>query len=174
MRRPSHSEKTRERRGAVLLLVALSLVGLMGIAVFALDVGILQREKRIAQMAADAAAQAGAIEIYRSRTESTTVTARGEAARNGFTNGTGGKAVTITYPNATGSHTGANFVGVVIKDTVRTVFGVILGRTKMVVTARAVGGVTGTTQACVVTLDPDDKDALSVQSGAIVNASSCK
>jgi len=174
MRPAAQSAKRGDQRGVVLLLVALSLVGFMGIAALALDVGMMQREKRIAQMAADAAAQAGAIEIYRSRTESTSVTARGEAARNGFTNGSGGKAVTITYPNTTGTHTRASYVGVVINDTLSTVFARIWGRAKVVVTARAVGGVTGTTQACIATLDPDDIDALAVQSGAIVNAPSCK
>jgi Flp pilus assembly protein TadG len=166
--------KSRHRRGAILLLVALSMVALMSVLVLALDGGIVQREKRIAQMAADAAAQAGALEIYRTRSDLAVASATGEATRNGFVHGAGGKEVIVTWPSTTGAYTGNNFVSVLIKDTVRTVFGSLLGRPKVVVNARATGGVTGTTSACVQTLDPDDKDALEVQSGAYVNATGCK
>jgi hypothetical protein len=163
----------RERRGAILLLIAVSMVALMSLLVLAADGGLLQRQRRIAQMAADAASQAGAIEIFRTRPESTIVTARGEATRNGFTTGVGGINVVVTYPNTIGTHTGPNFVHVLVQDTVRTFFGSIIGRSKIVVNARSVGGVTGTTQSCIVSLDPDDPHALIVESGGHVSTQNC-
>src|SRR5258706_14192613 len=90
-------QTVEKRRGAMLPLVALTMLGLMFLLTLAVDGSVLQRQKRVAQMAADAAAQAGAIEILRNRSESTIATARSEATRNGFTAGTGGMAVTEGY-----------------------------------------------------------------------------
>jgi hypothetical protein len=160
------------RRGAILLFIAVSLVALMSLLVMAVDAGNIQRQKRIAQNAADAGAQAGAIEIYRERTDSIIASARSEASRNGFTHGVGGRTVTVTWPN-TGTFAGNFFVRVNVQDTVRTLFGGIIGRSLVVVNARAVGGVTGTTQACIVALDPDDSHSLIVESGGHVNAAGC-
>jgi hypothetical protein len=167
------TKKRRERRGAILLLIAVSMIALMSLLVLAADGGLIQRERRIAQMAADAAAQGGAIEIFRNRPESTIVTARGEATRNRFTTGVRGVNVVVTYPNTIGTKTGPNFVHVLIQDTVRTFFGSLIGRSKVVVNARSVGGVTGTTQSCIVSLDPDDSHALIVESGGHVSTQNC-
>jgi hypothetical protein len=149
------------------------MVGLMGVMIMAIDGGLLQRQRRIAQLAADAAAKAGALEIYNSRPESVTASARSEAARNGFTNGVGGRVVTITYPSTDATWSGANFVQVAVRDTVRSVFAGFIGRARVAVNARAVGGVTGTTQSCITTLDLNMSHALIVESGGHVNAVGC-
>ncbi len=52
-----------DQRGAVLVLVSLSLVALMGFAAFCLDVGVLYKARREMVTAADAAALAGAKEL---------------------------------------------------------------------------------------------------------------
>ncbi|HUQ98199.1 MAG TPA: pilus assembly protein TadG-related protein [Gemmatimonadaceae bacterium] len=157
------------------MLVSICMVAVLGVLVIALDGGIIQREKRKAQAAADAAAQAGAIEIFRTRPDLAKSSAISEAARNGFTNGVGLDSIGVWYPNtAIGTHTGTSFVGVLIQDTVSTVFGRFLGFRKVVVTARAVGGVTGTAQNCVTILDPTGRDALKITSGATVMMQGCK
>src|SRR6266567_3446367 len=145
--------RNSNRRGAVLLLIAISMIALMGIMVMALDGGLLQRQRRIAQLAADAAAKAAAIEIYRDRTDSVVASAVSEATRNGFTNGVGGRVVIVTYPSTEPGFSGNQYVQVQVRDTVRTIFASILGRPRVPVNARSVGGVTGTTQSCVTALD---------------------
>src|SRR5438093_8739140 len=56
----------RTRRGTVLVLVTLSLIGVLGIVALVLDGGLLQDNRRRAQAAADAAALAGAVELFKS------------------------------------------------------------------------------------------------------------
>ena len=167
-----HNRPT-DRRGAILLLVAVTMVALMGLLVMALDGGLLQRQKRIAQLAADAAAKAGSIEILRSRTDSVIASARSEATRNGFTHGVGGRVVLVTYPSTDATFSGPNFVQVTVTDTVRTIFGSIIGRASVPVNARAVAGVTGTTQSCITSLESTRRDAFEVDAGAEVNAVGC-
>ena len=165
--------KNSNRRGAVLLLIAISMIALMGIMVMALDGGLLQRQRRIAQLAADAAAKAAAIEIYRDRTDSVVASAVSEATRNGFTNGVGGRVVIVTYPSTEPGFSGNQYVQVQVRDTVRTIFASILGRPRVPVNARSVGGVTGTTQSCITALDADDRNALIVQSQGHLNVDGC-
>ena len=50
-------------RGAVLVQVAIALVGLMALSAFVIDYGVLWASRRQAQNAADAAAMAGAISM---------------------------------------------------------------------------------------------------------------
>src|SRR5262249_26572927 len=57
-----HADK--RRRGIVAVLVAVSLIGLVGIVAIALDGGVLQDNKRRVQSAADAAALAAATVLY--------------------------------------------------------------------------------------------------------------
>lgn len=157
----------------MLLLVAISMTALMALAALAVDGGLMQRQKRLTEIAADAAAHAAAIEIYRGRTDSVIATARSEATRNGYTDGVGGIVVTVTYPATTGSYTGSNFVNVVVQDTLRTLLSGVMGRRSVVINARSTGGVTGTTQSCISTLDGTIRDALEVDAGAVVNATGC-
>src|SRR5438067_4041998 len=56
----------RTRRGTVLVLVTLSLIGVLGIVALVLDGGLLQDNRRKVQAAADAAALAGAVELFKS------------------------------------------------------------------------------------------------------------
>jgi hypothetical protein len=149
------------------------MVGLMGVMIMAIDGGLLQRQRRIAQLAADAAAKAGAIEIYRERTGYIVSSARNEASRNGFTNGVGGRVVTVTWPSTDATYAGSNFVQVLVRDTVRSIFAGFIGRARVPVTARAIGGVTGTTQSCITALSTTLSHALIVESGGHVAAVNC-
>src|SRR5436190_22144068 len=60
------SSVARKRRATVLVLVTLSLIGVLGIVALVLDRGLLQDNRRRAQAAADAAALAGAVELFKS------------------------------------------------------------------------------------------------------------
>jgi hypothetical protein len=53
------------------------------------------------------------------------------------------------------------------------VFAGFIGRARVAVNARAIGGVTGTTQSCITSLSPTLPHALIVESGGHVNATGC-
>jgi Flp pilus assembly protein TadG len=85
-------------RGASLLLVVVLLFGLLGVVGLALDGGNLYVTKQRAQAAADAAAQAGVMDLYRgngSGAASTSATAY--AGKNGFSS----SQVTVAFPDCT-------------------------------------------------------------------------
>ena len=64
MFRSCSSANRSQRRGAVAVWVAVSLVVLLGVAAISLDGGVLLAERRHAQSTADAAALAAASDMY--------------------------------------------------------------------------------------------------------------
>jgi hypothetical protein len=77
----------RGRRGLVAVLVAVCLTALLGVVAVAIDGGILMEERRHAQAAADAAALAGAADLFkRYRTGNGQDTAQGNAKTSALTN----------------------------------------------------------------------------------------
>src|SRR5690349_11099147 len=89
---PRNSEERpiqRERRGAMVVRLAVVLVVLLGFLALTLDVGSGNRQRRIAQTAADAGAVAGAVELFRMQGiggahDSAVAAATREVVRNGF------------------------------------------------------------------------------------------
>jgi len=94
----------RSLSGQVMLLVAISLVVLLGLAGLATDAGILWTEKRQMQSAVDAAAVAGVLAVDRS--SDVTAAAKMDAGVNGFTDGTSGVVLTVNNPPVSGSYAG--------------------------------------------------------------------
>jgi len=148
----------------------------MAVVSLAVDGGSLQRHRRLAQNAADAAAQGGAMEIIRNSTDTVTVfsAARAEATRNGFTTGAGGVNVIVTTPASPDYYTGASYVKVVVEDTVRTIFaGGAFGRSRVLVRARAWGGIIPPSLDCLVALHPTANQSLRIDAAADVEAPGC-
>src|ERR1044071_8814432 len=81
------------RRGVIVVLVALLLVGLLGMTAIAVDGGMLQHNKRAVQAAADAAALAGATELFKNYPAI--------AASYGTVTDPGGKAAAAAFASAT-------------------------------------------------------------------------
>jgi hypothetical protein len=161
----------------MLPLIAVTLIGILGLMALAIDGGSLQRHRRLAQNAADAAAQAGASEIFRTYTDTSIVfpAARLEATRNGYTRGTAGANVIVTTPTSPDTYTGSQYVKVVIEDTVGNTFAGIIGRSKVVVKARAWGGIISPSSVCVAVLEPSAADALLMETGADMSGTgNCK
>lgn len=127
-----------------MLLAAVVLPLLLAFAALALDAGYLFDYKQRMGAATDAAAVAGAFEVRRDAgiTQANLETyARDDAARNGFTHGTGGVTVTVSHPPVTGLHIGDNnYVEVVISKPTATFFAKIFGQSAVNVSARAVAG----------------------------------
>ena len=164
---------TRGRRdGAMLLLVAVSTIGALALLSLALDGGMLQRERRLIQSAADAGALAGAVEMYRARPESVTAAVRSETSRNGYTNGVNSVSVVGTTPTTDGIYVGSSFVKVDVTRTVSTLFAAIINRATATVHAQAVAGLEPDTETCVVLTDTTGV-SLSLQSAAQDTAASC-
>lgn len=180
MKKPSlHREKRRNdarlrnRQGAILALVAVSIIAIMGILVLGIDGGTLQRQRRMAQTAADAGALAGAVEKFRSRPESVTATAFNESARNGFVNGTNGVVVTVTdsVPGS-GNFTGPNYVKVVVRQSVPMLFAGIFGSGSVSASATGTAGLENATN-CLVVLEPTNPNALGFSAQSSLDASGC-
>jgi len=91
------SNNRLKERGAVSLVAAVSMVGLLGFTGMAVDAGYLQWTQVRIQDATDAAAQAALIELENGNSD-WVAAGRNAAAMNGFTNGSGGVTVTINNP----------------------------------------------------------------------------
>src|SRR5689334_5741565 len=116
------------RRGAMLVFIAVTLVGCLSLVALAIDGGALQRQRRLTQKAADAAATAAAIEIFRNRIDSVQASALSGAKRNGFDNGVNGVIVAVTYPTTSGFFVGGNYVKVEVTRRMATNFSAFIGQ----------------------------------------------
>lgn len=150
--------------GQVVVLLSLVMSTLLLAVGLAIDSGALFVVRRTAQSAADAAAWAGAVELYRgSGAASARDAAVAEAGLNGFA---AGPTVTITVssPPLGGAFAGnASFVEVVIVEEVATSFlpGAANGRTR--VSARAVAGTSPVASGhAILALSPDEQQAFKV------------
>ncbi len=158
-----------DESGQILVFTLLSMTMLFGFMALAIDVGILFRAKRNVQIAADAAAIAGALESRYNGT--TNVASVADAAA--LANGVASTYVTVNQTPADGYHTGSSFVEVDISQPTPTFFmGIINGGHSLNVGARAVAGSVPAT-ACMYVLDPSDPDTLHLKGSDDLEASSC-
>lgn len=154
----------RDDRGQTMVITALALTSLMGMAGFSVDVGIMFRAKRMLQTAADAGAIAGASEYSYS---DVTTAVDNATAQNGMTNSSNGVTVTVHNPPTSGPNTGSSSaVEVIVSQAVPTFFMNVFGKSKMTVSARAVG-VLGGASGCIYTLDTSGIDVGMTGSGAL-------
>jgi hypothetical protein len=166
----------KNESGNVLAIVALCLPVLFGFMGLAVDVGLLFRAKRNLQIAADAAAVAGALDyLYNASATSATTAATASAAANGIVAATGGPTITVNAPPASGPNAGvAGFVEVIITDPSPTFFlGMISHSSSVGVATRAVAGSPGPSADCVYVLDPTASDAMDLQGSFDVSANHC-
>ena len=154
-----------DEQGQTTVITALCMVVLLGFVAFAVDVGLLFRERRNLQIVADAAATAGALDYYKNGVGATSSVGYAQAAaENAITrNGLSGTTFTtscpitptgsapqacVSVPPSSGVHTGAGFVEVQIVQHKSTTFMSLSGLSNTNVLARAVAGIT-TGQACI-------------------------
>jgi Flp pilus assembly protein TadG len=168
-------KRMRDESGQTLILVGgLGLTVILGFVGFATDVGVLLHDKRNLQIAADAAAIAGAKEI-RINTGQVTAAAYAASTQNGYTDGVGGVSVTPSYPAADGPHAGdPAYAEAIVTQTQRTFFTRLFGFSSMLVKARAVAFNGATTDtACLTALNPTAGDTIHLQGSFTVNAPGC-
>jgi Flp pilus assembly protein TadG len=94
----SHRNRRSRRRGAAIIYVALGLIAFVGAASLSVDMGNLYSRRASAQLAADAAALAGAYEMANFRDSNANNAAIAMARRNGYDNTVTGVIVTVTNP----------------------------------------------------------------------------
>jgi hypothetical protein len=167
-----HSSSGR-RRGAVVVLVALSLTALVGVLAIAFDGGNLQTEKKHAQATADAAAMAAASILYENYPtyagKDTPGTAQqaalDEASANGYTNDGTTSVVTVNIPPQSGPYQNLDgYVEVLVTYNQGRSFSQIFGSGAIPVRARAVArGAWVAPHAGVIVLDYSGKGTLNDQ-----------
>lgn len=161
-----------DESGQSLVIAALCMTCLFGFVALAADVGMMLREKRLVQTAADSGAVAGAAEL-----NYTDVTAAVQAAtaQNGFANGTNGATVTVNGPPTgptSGPHANnSNYVEVIVSQSQPTVFMRLFGRDAMTVSARAVATLSAS-PGCIYTLSTSGT-GISLSNNAQLNAPGC-
>jgi hypothetical protein len=172
----THTRTGRGHRpGHVVVVVAIALVAILAFVALALDGGLLMDKRRQVQCTCDAAALAGAGELYASwwvnggayqgldPNGSARAAAQAQAAANGYTDGANGCTVTVNIPPLSGPYTGqSGHVEVIISAPQQQFFSQVLGSTSVVYGARSVArGKRGSINDAIITLDPSGKGALS-------------
>jgi Flp pilus assembly protein TadG len=158
--------------GQIYVLVAMAMAVLIGMAGLVVDVGLLYVDRRQMQTAADAAAVAGANALQGSSSVSAGYqTAATDAAKNnGFTNGVGNVAVSVSElscPNASSEQC----VQANVSQPVPVYLLRALGYTTMNVAAKAIAGGVNS-PACIYALDPTAPKAF-LASGNATTTSAC-
>jgi Flp pilus assembly protein TadG len=152
------------RRGTVAVLVAISLTALIGFAAIALDGGLLQHNRRIAQSTADAAALAAAGDLFSNyptnlgldKGGTAKAKALAVAEANGYANDLVTTKVTVNIPPQSGPYANkAGYAEVIVEYYQTRYFSTLWGSDKVTVRARAVAraywGASGTG---ILILDP--------------------
>ncbi len=133
----------RDESGQSLILFALGLAVLLGMAAMTIDVGLAYVARRDMQNAADAAALAAADVILEGQSSVLAENAaRDLALQNGYDNAAADVTVTINIPPTSGPHSGdSDFVEVTIAHPIDTVLAPAVGVTSFDISARAVAGI---------------------------------
>ena len=171
---PGWKTRLRDESGSVLVIAALSMTALLGFVALATDVGLLFRTRRNVQIAADAAAIAGALDyLYNGSSSSAIAAAKAASSANGVTDGGSGAVVTINTPAGSGPNAGkAGFIEASVSRPKKTIFMGIFGIRTMTVKARAVAGTPTNGQACIWIMATSGM-ALDLQGNYDIEATGC-
>lgn len=159
-----HHRVAQRRRGAVVLVVALSLVALLGMAGLVVDGGNMMATRRNVQNAADSAALAGAVALMKEGSAaSATRDALMYARDNGLSNNGRDNTVSAHSPPVSGPYAGdPKCVQVLVQKTLPSYFIRLLIQRKPTVVAQAVATTTmgsGSVDG-LIALNPTKKSSL--------------
>ncbi|MEW4570932.1 pilus assembly protein TadG-related protein [Tautonia sp. JC769] len=152
------------RRGTVAVLVAFSMIVLLGILALVLDGGLLLIERRHAQAAADSAALAASLAFQDEGGDLSAArsAALSYAAANGFPEGDG-NTLTLNAPPASGRFAGDDsHLEVILTSRSPRYFSAIWGADALTVSARAVARGGPESSASLILLDPNRSGALAL------------
>jgi Flp pilus assembly protein TadG len=161
--------------GSILVLTALSMIVLLGIAALSVDISFMYDKRNRLQAAADAAAKSAAFELQRNSSISLSdlqTFANQQVSAHGF-DPAGTTSVVVHHPPTLGSFSGqSGYVEVIVSEPTSTFFGRILSRTSMTPSARAVAG-TSNNLACIITLAPPGSSPFSLAIGNSTSLNGC-
>jgi hypothetical protein len=130
--------KQNKPQGQALIIIALALVGLIGIVGLVVDGGNAFLDRRNAQNAADAAALAAALARIRGGQDMVTA-AFASAAQNGYNNDVVTNSVELFSPPRDGPHSdNVEYIQIIITSHVDTYFARVVGRSKITNVVQAV------------------------------------
>lgn len=162
---------SRDESGSVLILTAVMMTMLLGVAALALDGSHVYEERARLSAAADAAAIAAARHLRIATTATAESIALAEAARMQLTPGNG-TTITVNNPPLSGPYSGnAAYVEVIMSRVTGTFFAGMLGFGSLTPAARAVAG-TQLSLDCVVALDTSGQ-AINLQNNASLVLGNC-
>jgi Flp pilus assembly protein TadG len=153
--------------GQVVILMAISLVVLLGIAALSIDASHMYDRRNALAAAADAAAKSAAIEVRRNPSASLAdlqAFANQQVTAHGF-NPSGATTVVVNHPPATGPFAGnSGYVEAIVSEPTSTFFGGVTGIASMTPGARAVAGAANP-QNCLITMASPGSSPVSLQIG---------
>lgn len=167
---PSLQKHPRRRSGKVLIMLALMLTLLMGMAGLVIDSGLLHAAHRQVQNAADSAALAAAMELYGGKTVAQAKTAATTFVTN--YNGLTKATVTVNIPPSTGPNAGnVKYAEVYVSNSSNTHLMQLLGASSsQTVSARAVAGYENLAYGeGAIVLDPAASPGITITGGATLN-----
>jgi hypothetical protein len=169
------------RSGTVLVMFTVCLIAIMGLMALVIDGGLLRAEQIGAQAVSDAAALAGARQLYQNYSASNGQDTNGSAATaalaiaadNGYANDGVNSIVEVNIPPASGQYVGlAGYVEVLITSNQNRCFSNVWSSATVAVRARTVArGAWVPFNASIILLDTGDKGAVSVQGNGAFTSS---
>lgn len=159
-------------RGHVAILTAVAAPALVGSVGLGAEAGLWFYKQRVAQMSADVAAYAGAVEA-RNGSPITVIepVVVGEARRHGYNDALG--PIAVNWPPLSGSNINERSVEVVITQTYpRLLSGMFLDKDVMM-TVRAVGSFDAPGPACILALDPSASLSLEFSGSSSATLTNC-
>lgn len=162
--------------GAAFVYVGMVLAAMTGFAGLAIDTGYWYSTQRAAQSAADAAAVAGAYEVYWGGDEAAARTAaQAQAEQNGFDDAAAYVTVTVNSPPLNGPNTTADAVEVIVEAPTSGLFSALFHqKNPITITTRSVAAQVPGEAACITMLDPNGSDAISLNSNSSITANGCR
>lgn len=163
-----------DRKGGVIIYVALALPVLVGGMGLGAETGYRYHNQRLLQHAADVSAHTGAVRLYKGDAKAQIDTAATfVAVSSEFDNGVGSIAVNI--PPTTGAFTAdPSAVEVILTETRPRLFSAIFSNEPVVIAARAVAAANGSAEpACILALSPTASAAVTVTGSTNINLMGC-
>jgi len=163
---------SRDRRGNVAVLFAVSLPVLVGFVGLGVESGYWFFENRRLQAAADLAAYAGAV-AARAKEEAATIvsSAQTEAEEHGFDPAAG--TIQVNWPPTSGSNINNRSVEVILQQTYERYFSAVFADEPVFMAMRAVATFEEPNSACVIALNEVQKAALQISGFAKPSFRAC-
>lgn len=161
-----------EESGQIAVLTALSMTVIFGFMALAIDVGLMFNVKRKLQNGVDAAATSAAIDYMFNKSKTTATAAANDAI---VANRISGATVAVNFhPNIKSPYHNSNdYVEVIASVPDPTFFMGFFNKKFVTISAKAVAGMPGQGNACVIVLNPHASGAMQLQGSFDVSADKC-